>query len=269
MTSEGLDIAAEIIARADAIMIGAGAGMGVDSGLPDFRGDEGFWQAYPPFKGRQFSEMSNPIWFKRDPEQAWGFFGHRMELYRSAAPHAGFDLLLKWAQAKANGYFVFTSNVDGHFQRAGFDVDQIVECHGALTHLQCVTPCCYDIWPADETKVDVDMETVRSTSAMPTCPRCAGLARPNVLMFGDGKWIDDRSEQQYARYQNWVKEAERGDLAIIEIGAGVAVPTVRYECETRRGVLIRINPRDTNCPRGAVSLPMGGLAALEALDRLL
>jgi NAD-dependent SIR2 family protein deacetylase len=45
--------------------------MSVDSGLPDFRGDEGFWNAYPPFRGRRFAELSNPYWFRADPEQAW------------------------------------------------------------------------------------------------------------------------------------------------------------------------------------------------------
>ena len=50
----------------NALLIGAGAGMGVDSGLPDFRGPEGFWRAYPAFRGRRFEEMSNPVWFDRD-----------------------------------------------------------------------------------------------------------------------------------------------------------------------------------------------------------
>ncbi len=67
--------AAEALRQADALLIGAGAGMGVDSGLPDFRVNEGFWKTYPPFRGRIFAEMSNPTWFRRDPELAWGFFG--------------------------------------------------------------------------------------------------------------------------------------------------------------------------------------------------
>ena len=66
--------AAEAIRSADALLIGAGAGMGVDSGLPDFRGPEGFWRAYPVFQGRRFEEISNPVWFQADPAQAWGFF---------------------------------------------------------------------------------------------------------------------------------------------------------------------------------------------------
>jgi NAD-dependent SIR2 family protein deacetylase len=60
---------------ADAILVGAGAGMGVDSGLPDFRGKSGFWKAYPPLAkmGIEFEEMANPYWFTKNPSLAWGF----------------------------------------------------------------------------------------------------------------------------------------------------------------------------------------------------
>lgn len=267
-----LDLAAAAIRDADALLIGAGAGMGVDSGLPDFRGDEGFWNAYPPFKGKRFAEMSNPVWFRKDPPQAWGFFGHRMDLYRSAQPHAGFEILRGWVENKPLGHFVFTSNVDGHFQRAGFDEERVIECHGALTHLQCVAPCSRKIWPAGELSVDVDMETVKATSELPKCQHCDGLARPNVLMFGDGKWVEDRTELQHARYRKWLSSlgSDRvAGLTVIEIGAGTGVPTVRYECESKFATLIRVNPRDPLVPSGGISLPMGGLEALQAIaDRM-
>jgi NAD-dependent SIR2 family protein deacetylase len=141
--------AADAIRTADALLIGAGAGMGVDSGLPDFRGAEGFWKAYPPFRGRRFAEMSTPHWFRTDPPLAWGFFGHRLQLYRTAVPHAGFGLLHKWSAARPHGAFIFTSNVDGQFQQAGFAESQIVECHGSIHFLQCTRPCSRRIWPAD------------------------------------------------------------------------------------------------------------------------
>lgn len=63
-----------------------------------------------------FSEMSTPHWFQTDPALAWGFFGHRLKLYRSATPHAGFQILLRWAARMPLGPFTFTSNVDGQFQ---------------------------------------------------------------------------------------------------------------------------------------------------------
>src|SRR5216683_1899871 len=93
-----LQVGAQSIASAHALLIGAGAGMGVDSGLPDFRGDQGFWKAYPPYAklGLRFSDLANPSWFASDPTLAWGFYGHRLELYRSTAPHDGFRILREW-----------------------------------------------------------------------------------------------------------------------------------------------------------------------------
>jgi len=86
------------IKEADAILIGAGAGMGVDSGLPDFRGKAGFWRAYPPLakRGLRFEEMANPRWFHENPELAWGFYGHRHTLYLKSEPHKGYKILKNW-----------------------------------------------------------------------------------------------------------------------------------------------------------------------------
>src|SRR4051794_30472835 len=115
--SNPLAQAADILRSADALLITAGAGMGVDSGLPDFRGTEGFWNAYPPYRHLRlsFAQLANPMWFERDPALAWGFYGHRMHLYRDTVPHAGFAVLKKWSMRMANGVRIFTSNVDGQF----------------------------------------------------------------------------------------------------------------------------------------------------------
>lgn len=58
--------------------------MGVDSGLPDFRGNEGFWKAYPALAraGISFIEAANPDTFHARPATAWRFYGHRLQLYR-------------------------------------------------------------------------------------------------------------------------------------------------------------------------------------------
>src|SRR3990167_6080493 len=79
--------AAQISTNADALLIGAGAGMGVDSGLPDFRGNLGFWQAYPPFRGRTYAQIAGPELMEDDPAQAWGFYAHCMNLYKATNPH--------------------------------------------------------------------------------------------------------------------------------------------------------------------------------------
>ena len=82
--AESLRRAAGLIRDADGLLITAGAGMGVDSGLPDFRGTEGFWRAYPALARAQlrFESVASLETFHTDPTLAWGFYGHRLSLYR-------------------------------------------------------------------------------------------------------------------------------------------------------------------------------------------
>ncbi len=271
--------AADVIRDADALLICAGAGMGVDSGLPDFRGDDGFWKAYPPLKeaGIGFTQIASQERFYDEPTLAWGFYGHRLNLYRATTPHPGFAILKHWADSKCFGAFVFTSNVDGQFQKAGFDPERIVECHGSLHHLQCLYGCSWDIWSADDDGVAVDEATLTALTSLPRCPKCLTIARPNVLMFNDWRWQHTRSEAQTRLLEEWLSGVlERGGMvAVVEIGAGQAIPTVRLLSErvadTLSGTLIRINPRECVLPvRGArVGLPLGALDALTRINALL
>lgn len=274
--SESPDIrrAAEAVVAADALVITAGAGMGVDSGLPDFRGNEGFWNAYPGAAklGLRFKQLANPRWFTDDPNLAWGFYGHRMNLYRQTTPHDGFGILLRWAKARSHGYFVFTSNVDGHFQKAGFDPERVEECHGSLNHLQCVRDCRGEIWPAEGHTVVVDESTLRAADPLPRCPYCGSTARPNVLMFGDGGWSEARSQEQGFRFQQWLRRVS-GSIVVIECGAGTGIPTVRDQSEMlvarHDATLIRINIREPQVPPGHIGLPMPAREALAQIDRVI
>lgn len=289
-----LTLAARAVDAAEALVITAGAGMGVDSGLPDFRGPEGFWRAYPAFRelGLHFQQLANPDWFFEDPALAWGFYGHRLNLYRRTVPHEGFATLLRWAEEAPQGAFVFTSNVDGQFQKAGFPEERVVECHGSIHFLQCLRACGEPIRPADGVVVEVDEETCRARPPFPACPSCRGLARPNILMFGDMGWDDARTDAQHATLAGWLDRVQ-GPLVVLEFGAGTNIPTVRSFSErTARGAgrtLVRINPREPQLgfgfapatpdsleallassrhagrPAGA-SLPLGALPAIRAID---
>jgi NAD-dependent SIR2 family protein deacetylase len=274
MADAGLDAAlaraASLLRDADGLLIGAGAGIGVDSGLPDFRGDHGFWRAYPPLakRGIRFVEIANPRSFALHPELAWGFYGHRLALYRATIPHEGFAILRELGARLPQGAFVFTSNVDGQFQRAGFAEDRLVECHGSIHHLQCVLPCSGEIWPADAVQplmapmIDPGDRLMRPP--LPSCPHCGALARPNVLMFNDGNWLGARTEAQYARLEAWLARVRRP--VVIEIGAGTDVPSVRRTCESLGAPLIRINPRE---PQVGGAHDVGIAAgALDSLRRL-
>lgn len=260
--------AAQLLDRADGILITAGAGMGVDSGLPDFRGTEGFWKAYPAL-GRaqlQFESVASPDTFEQNPRLAWGFYGHRLHLYRRTQPHDGFRFLLGLAGQMPHGAFVFTSNVDGQFQKAGFPEASICEVHGSIHHLQCMDECAGDIWSAHEFFPVIDEERCLIQSDMPTCPHCGGLARPNILMFGDWYWLNRRERIQRHAMNKWLKKLERP--LVIEIGAGTAIPTARMMGQSINAPMIRINVREAQVPGSRdVSLPMGALAGLRGIER--
>jgi NAD-dependent SIR2 family protein deacetylase len=269
--------AAEAIASADALLITAGAGMGVDSGLPDFRGNQGFWNAYPPMKktGISFFDMANPNQFSENPQRAWGFYGHRLNLYRNTKPHKGYYQLLEIAKLKIGKYFVFTSNVDGHFQKAGYEQKRIEECHGSINHLQCIHPCSSEIWQAHDLSITIDETNFEAHNPLPHCKNCSALARPNILMFGDWNWVAKRTENQDSQLNLWLDEnlGKNRKIAIIELGAGKAVTTVRFTSEhisrEYEAPLIRINPRDYDVPPGNISLPMTAKEGINQLYHLL
>ena len=267
--SDACRAAAAAISAADALLIGAGAGMGVDSGLPDFRGNEGFWQAYPPFKklGLSFVKLANPYWFRHDPEQAWGFYGHRRNLYRRTQPHAGFAILRRWCERHGRLVRVhqqrrFPFSAIGVRCQAGRRMPRLAGTHAVpaallVGHLA-----------GGRAEVEIDLETFRARQPLPACPSCGGLARPNVLMFGDDEWLEQRTGQQHDRYVAWRRSIHGQRLAIIELGAGTHVPTIRLECESAAGTLIRINPRE---PRSArrLDLAAAGRSGRSGADRLL
>ncbi|HXP62292.1 MAG TPA: Sir2 family NAD-dependent protein deacetylase [Dongiaceae bacterium] len=233
--------------------------------MPDFRGAQGFWRAYPVIArlGLSFEEMANPAWSQENPPLAWAFYGHRLSLYRQTTPHSGFNQLLTIGAAKPSGYFVFTSNVGGHFQRAGFAPERVVECHGSIHHFQCARSCTDEIWDAAAEAVNLEESTFHALEPSPRCRHCPALARPNILMFDDGSWLSHRADAQREPFAQWLDGLAKSSvsLAIVELGAGRAIPTVRHTSEwvlERTGSsLIRINPREDEVPNGQIGLPLG------------
>jgi len=270
---EDIKKAALALKNADAVLITAGAGIGVDSGLPDFRGNKGFWKAYPPIAklGLSFVEMASPRWFHSDPKLAWAFYGHRLNLYRKTEPHKGFTQLLEIAEQKIGGYFVFTSNVDGQFQKAGYRKDLILECHGSIHHLQCSNVCSHKIWDANRTEIEINEDTFKAEEPLPKCEDCGMITRPNILMFGDWDWLPHRTDEQSERMRTWLKRVydEKMNLVVVEMGAGESVPTVRMKSEhvvqLHCGTLIRINPRDYLVPPQHIGIPLGGAEGIKQI----
>lgn len=258
-----------LFSKADSLIISAGAGMGVDSGLPDFRGKQGMWKTYLEL-GKQriaFTEIANPAAFQRHPRLAWGFYGHRLASYRYTQPHQGFALLKQLSAQLKLPYFVFTSNIDGQFQKAGFDPDHIYECHGSIHHLQCFEPCDQEIWSADELQPNIDENLCQWLGHLPKCSACGNLARPNILMFDDEQWIRQRNYQQYKRLEQFLRHHPHP--VVIEIGAGTAIAIVRGFSERFAPSLIRINPHEYELPRlSGVAIATNAVSGIQAIDQI-
>ena len=142
-----------------------------------------------------------------------------------------------WSGRSAWPTRVFTSNVDGQFQRAGFAEEQVAECHGSIHFLQCMVDCGQPVWSAD----DVDRRRRRGDDArpapLPSCPACGALARPNILMFGD-VGVDRRPHRRPdagAQHAGCASCAPRGcDSRSWSWARVPPLPTVRREAERGR-----------------------------------
>lgn len=271
-----LERAAKVIQDASAIIFTSGAGMSVDSGMPDFRSKHGFWKEYPVYEEQKldFCDIAQPTWFDKDPHLAWGFYGHRLNMYRKGKPHIGYNFLRKLSLSK--DYFVVTSNVDGFFQKAGFDTERIWEIHGSIHHFQHHNGLEYykdgkwhttPIIPGDKYRIEVDPKTCRALGELPR-DECGTLLRPNVLMFVDFGWHPEREAWQQENFHVWKAEVDLSKLVVIEVGAGMTIPTIRcigtHLLEVYGGNLIRINP-DEHRTLSGIGIP---LSAKDALGRL-
>jgi hypothetical protein len=118
--------------------------------------------------------------------------------------------------------------------------------------------------------VDVNTETMRAVDELPR-GKTGGVARPNILMFGDIGFASERRGSQANRYAKWRANGKGQPLVAVEMGAGSQIPTVRHECARcaleQGGTLIRINPREPDGPPGTISVPMGAKDALLEIER--
>ena len=224
--------------KAEGVVILAGAGMSVDSGLPDFRGSSGFWT-----KAKEsFITKATAKSFDVNPLEAWNFYIERIIQYQHTQPHEGYFLLLELLKNHNKPYFVVTSNIDGHFLKAGYDPQHLYEIHGTLRYCQCTQPCCRELTPMPEFGATLSSET-----ETPKCPHCNKHSRPNVMMFSDPGVVWTQMDQGQESWRNW--SAPKLHLFGIEIGAGTGIPSIRIFGEERTTELLRINLYESQVSR--------------------
>jgi len=284
--------AAKIINDADALLVVAGAGMGIDSGLPDYRGPNGLWNTWHPSRtlNMRYEDLSTHELFISDPHIAWGFQTFLTSMYHTLDSHQGYSILLNMAQQKfKNNYFVITSNVDSQFLKAGFDDQKLYEVHGAKRLWQCVDPACNkNHFPWDMNIEDlpkIDTETLYATPPFPKCKHCQKMARPNVSFFGDLVFNEKCTKVQSVRLLRWLEINKNKKLVIVELGCGISEHSIRFCLKNdqytmmsnewklpkaflsnKNTNLIRINP-DNQTESGVVHINLGAMKALKMIDK--
>lgn len=258
--------------EAEAFVLLTGAGMGVDSGLADYRGTSGRWGQVESETEKSVFEVVNPQNFQENPQYAWRLFANRMKEYATTTPHEGFEILLNWIKKYELDYFALTSNVDAHLQKAGFDADRLREVHGSLKHFQCVDPKASDkIWenqiPIDELLEQIEAEEY------PKCPYTGLAARPNVYMFRDSTYVNKRSREQKERFLAFLEQHKGKRFLAMEIGSGPYVQTIRVNTRMLRkdyqANIVRINPSHFKIKAPGIGIAKGALTALQELDAYL
>jgi NAD-dependent SIR2 family protein deacetylase len=262
----------EWLENADAIVISTGAGMGVDSGLETYRGEEGKWGKVEEEVGKSIFETVNPQQLMENPQYGWTLFAKRMQEFNNANPHQGFYILKNWIEKYQLDYFILTSNIDSHFQKAGFEEDKIRELHGSLAYFQSTEPESNpEIWKNEITPKEILANIDKGI--YPTCPNSTLLARPNVYMFRDDTYINTRTKQQDKEFKDFLNRNQNKNILVIEIGSGPHVQSIRAKTRMLKSdfnaKIIRINPKDFTIKPPHIGIAKGALEALNEINEFL
>jgi len=266
-----VDRAAHLLAAARRPLVLTGAGMSAESGIPTFRDEGGYWRRFPPFArlGLAAQDLASPWAFHHHLAHAWAFYEWRRRNAAANVPHAGYTVIGRWLAERFPEGFIHTTNTDGYHLRAGADPTRLREVHGSMWRLQCLRPCAPVFW--DEVRVPLCGldEAAMEASELPRCPRCGGVARPHILMFGDGDYLS-----HLAQDAAWERFIAGGVDVVLLIGTSGAVPTndrIAAALQQRGCRVVTINPDPTAGgyvhPDVALHLKAGD--ALTALDRRL
>ena len=238
------------------VLVLTGAGVSAESGIPTFRGKDGYWRNLDPTK------LATPEAFERDPELVWQWYRERRQRIRNVQPNAAHAAIAKLAQ-HAVEFLLVTQNVDDLHARAGMPAKKMVQIHGDIFVTRC--SCC-DFAERDSGGSPEPLESLatkpksgRLRSIAPTsddhvnlprCPKCHALMRPGVIWFGEQlPW------NELERVENFLD----GGACDVVIVAGTTA-TFGYiidwalRASHNGGELIEVNPEETPLSQFATRL---------------
>ena len=235
------------------IVVLTGAGISAESGIPTFRGKEGYWRVgsreYHP------QEMATHEAFQRMPEQVWQWYLYRRTVCRDAAPNPAHRALAELEQRLGDRFLLLTQNVDGLHIRAGNSLARTYQIHGNIDYMRCGDDCCLEIWPvpAEVGRIGRDTRLEPAVLELLHCPRCGSRSRPHVL------WFDEYYDEPLYHFNGSLTAASRAKL-LITVGstATTNLPVQAVQAAARAGAaLIDVNIDDTPFARAAEGVANG------------
>ena len=256
LSSEAIALLKDAIRSADAILIGAGAGLSTAAGF-DYSGER-FSKVFPDFIAKyHFRDMySGGFYPFRTPEEKWAYWSRYILINRyQDPPRPVYEQVLKLV--KDRDYFVLTTNVDHCFQKAGFDKERLFYTQGDYGLFQCSTPChrrTYDNEAVILQMIDRQKDMRIPSDLVPRCPKCGEPMTMNLR--SDETFVEDLGWNEAAsRYVNFVQTHEGKKLLLLELGVGNNTPgIIKYPFwgltyQNPNATYVCINFGEADCPK--------------------
>lgn len=216
-----------VLSEADAVVVGAGAGLSTSAGLT-YSGER-FERNFGDFIAKYgIRDMySGGFYPFESPEEQWAWWSRQIMLNRyEKAPKPVYDALL--ALVREQDYFVLTTNVDHQFQLAGFDKKRLFYTQGDYGLWQCPEPCHQETYDNEEAvrRMAAEQRGMRiPTELIPRCPKCGRPMAMNLRC--DGTFVEDTGwHQAAARYEDFLRRHRRGRVVYLELGVGANTPVI-------------------------------------------
>ncbi len=245
-----------LLADADAVVIGAGAGLSTSAGFV-YDGAR-FQQYFADFAAKYgFGDMyAGGFYPYASPEEYWAYWSRYVWINRyQNAPKPVYDDLLKLVEDK--DYFVLTTNVDHCFQKAGFDKARLFYTQGDYGLFQCSQPCCQETWD-NEAAIRQMVEWQRDlripTDLIPRCPNCGKPLTMNLR--ADDTFVEDQGWHAAAgRYADFLRRLDGRRVLFLELGVGYNTPGIikypfwRMTAANPKASYVCVNLGQTACPQ--------------------
>ena len=241
--------------EADAVIIGAGAGLSTSAGFT-YNGER-FHQYFADFEAKYgFHDMySGGFYPYATPEEHWAYWSRYIRINRyTDAPKPVYEELFRLVKDK--DYFVITTNVDHCFQKAGFDKKRLFYTQGDYGLFQCSEPCCQETWDNEAVirQMVAEQKDMKIPSALiPRCPHCGKPLTMNLR--SDDRFVEDEGWHAAAeRYANFLRTREGQKILFLELGVGYNTPVIikypfwQMTAKNPRATYACINRGEVFCP---------------------